>query len=152
MGFLRALWKVITYLPPVWVLVLQSVLIWQIEPAFGHSKAIVQCKGNIKYSKAVKVKPDAIVVGTGLYAEHYDTNDDGEFDVVTLSHTELGVNNHRSNPVFWIVDLDFDGTPDAIYIDKQGLGKCEDIVLYEDLNLAAGVEEDRNSIDKGRKL
>ena len=152
MGYAMVLWRAVTYLPPVWVLVLQSMLFWSVQPAFGHSDAIVQCKGNIKYSKAEKIGLDAIIEGTGLYAEHYDTNGDGKWDVIALSHTDLGTKGHRTNPVFWLVDSDYDGIPDALYIDKQGLGNCKDIVLYEDLNAPTMNIQTLDEIDRGRTL
>jgi hypothetical protein len=160
----KRLLRLLIAVPPVWILVLNQLLLpspfgtalSQVGLAFGHSDAIVKCKGNIKYSKAVKVGVDEILATNGLYAEHYDTNGDGKFDIITLSHTDLADKRHRVNPVFWIVDKDYDGIPDAIYIDKKGLGKCTDIVLYQDLNKYSGDVDngliEDNSVDHGRRI
>lgn len=151
MGMLRAIWRLVIAVPPVWILVLNSLLFSQVGLAEGHSEAIVQCKGNILYKEAKKVDQDALLSSNGLYAEHYDTNGDGKFDVLTLSYTDLSDKQHNAYPVFWIVDLDFDGEPDAVYIDKKGLGKCSDIVLYEDLN-SQPYSEEKPMLDRGGKL
>jgi hypothetical protein len=99
--------------------------------AEGHSREITQCKGNIVYKKAERIGKPYVVESNGLIAEDYDTNGDKRTDVIALSHPDGA--SHKEHPVFWIVDLDFDGEPDAVYIDKYGLGKCTDIVLYQDL-------------------
>ena len=148
---LKRLWRVLIAVPPLWILVLNQLLFGQVGMAFGHSDAIVKCKGNIKYSTAVKVHEDLLFSSNGLYAEYYDTNGDGKYDVITLSSTNLTNTTHRVNPVFWIVDTDFDGTPDAVYIDKKGLGKCPDIVLYQDLN-AKPLTNETDPIDRGGRL
>ena len=123
------------------------------EGAEGHSKAITECSNNILYKQAAKMAEDSIWPFNNLYVEHYDTNNDGKIDIETLSpvrgdalHIE-----HLPNPTFWIVDKDLDGLPDVIYIDKGGLGKCDDIVLYEDLNLRPSSEE-RPPVESGKSL
>ena len=113
----------------------------------GHSKAITQCKGNIIYKQATPVGKPYVLESNGLVAEEYDTNGDKKADVIALSHQD-GATGHKENPVFWAVDLDFDGIPDAIYVDKKGLGKCTDIVLYEDLTTPSGI----TSIDPKKPL
>lgn len=147
-GFLFV-WGVVTYLPPIWVMVLNSVLIFTVSPAYGHSKAIVQCKKNILYKQATKAKPDEVVSSVGLLAEYYDTNKDGQYDVIALSHTSEDGKTHRENPLFWIVDTNYDGQPDAVYIDPVGKGLCNDITLYQDLHM---LHEDSEVMDHGRKL
>ena len=156
---LRRLWRVLIAVPPVWILVLNQLLFVQVGLAESqsphlrlvHQDAIVNCKGNILYKEAVKIGPDQILITSGMYAEHYDTNGDGKFDVVALS-TAIGANgDHRVNPVFWMVDLDFDGKPDAVYVDKNGLGKCSDIVLYEEL-FEGELSDEVPSRDRGRGM
>jgi len=144
---LRAVWRLLIAVPPLWILVLNQLLFAQVGLAEGHSKAIVDCKENILYKQAVHIGVDLIFESTGLYVEHYDTNGDGKFDVLVLSHM-LTATAHAKNPVFWIVDTDYDGEPDAVYIDKKGLGVCTDIVLYQDLHAIHG--EYREPIDSGR--
>lgn len=151
-GLWQAFVRLALYAPPLWAGVILQLLVFQVGIVAAHSDAIVKCEQNIKYSQAVKVGEDLIVDSTGLYAEHYDTNGDGKFDIVALSQTDLADKGHRRNPVFWIVDLDLDGAPDAIYIDKVGKGRCEDIVLYEDLNAPTSNFDLPQDIDKGRKL
>ena len=101
----------------------------------AHSQAITACSKNIKITSAKKVAPDRYAESTGLLAEFYDTNWDGRADIVTLSHTDLnlGIHWHHANPVFWVVDRNYDGKPDQVYVDRRGQGRCEDIVLYEDM-------------------
>lgn len=61
----------------------------------------------------------------GLEAQPYDTNRDGKVDMVTLSHP-------GDKPLFYIVDADHNGSPDAIYIDQNG--DCN-LRLYQDLTV-----------------
>lgn len=97
----------------------------------AHSKEITQCRENIVYQKADLVA-GPILLDSGLVVEAYDTNGDKKPDVVVFSHFK-GDGTHSEHPIFWMVDIDFDGVEDAVYIDKRGLGVCTDIVLYEDL-------------------
>lgn len=115
--------------------------------AEGHNKAIIQCRQNIVYDRAIKIGDD--VISKDFYLEHYDTNNDGKFDIQTLSYRDLAV--HNANPVFWMVDLDYDGEADVVYIDKKGLGICTDIVLYEDLNNLPYTEE-KPMLNRGGRL
>ena len=147
----RAIWRILITVPPLWVLVFNQMLLVQVGLAEGHSRAITECRENIKYEQAVKSAEDNVWVFNGLYVEHYDTNGDGKTDIETLSQTDRSSEHHRENPVFWIVDTDLDGSPDAIYIDKKGLGVCTDIVLYEDLNVRPYSEE-KPPVERGGKL
>lgn len=109
--------------------------------AHAHSKEITGCANNKKYSKASEIG-ERTVLPNGMLVEHYDTNGDGKPDVDVLSSIDSTVLDrtkeelkviHNEHPVFWIVDSDFDGQWDVAYIDRVGAGKCEDIVMYEDL-------------------
>lgn len=123
------------------------------DHASAHSKAITDCKGNIVYKQAKLMKPAYVVESNGLIAEEYDTNNDKQTDVIALSHPQG--TGHNQNPIFWIVDLDFDGDAEAIYVDKNGLGKCTDIVLYEDLTTPLGIPLNPRkplNADRGGKL
>lgn len=119
----------------------------------AHSREITECKGNIVYKQAKQMGPAYVVESNGLIAEEYDTNNDNRTDVIALSHPHGA--SHSPHPVFWIVDLDHDGDADAVYIDKKGLGKCTDIVLYQDLTKPLGItinpRKPLNS-DRGGKL
>lgn len=107
-------------------------------PAAGHSREITSCKGNIPYKEAKQIGSPYVLDSNGLIAEDYDTNGDGKPDVTAYSHPDG--TKHKPHPVFWAVDLNYDGLYDFIYIDKKGLGKCTDIVLYEDLNKPTGLD------------
>lgn len=123
--------------------------------AQAHSTEIVKCGNNIKYSKAVFVEDWSLP--NGLLAEAYDTNGDGKTDVVALSAikktqpTQSGVRvEHNIHPIFWLVDLDLDGEPDKVFVDKKGEGLCSDIVLYKDLTEPQGIgPETQDLIPKG---
>lgn len=109
-------------------------------PVFGHAYEIVACRGNLVINKAQLISEEALA--NGLYAERYDTNNDGKFDIVTLSTIlsahregdEAVVLTHAEHPTFYMVDLDYDDFPDVLYVDKGKGGRCEDIVLYRDFN------------------
>ena len=135
------------------VCLLSCLSLFSVSIAEGHSREITQCKGNIVYKKAIPVKPPYIVESSGLVAEEYDTDGDGRTDVVALSHQDGA--SHKEHPVFWMVDFDKDGDADAVYVDKRGLGKCTDIVLYQDLTKPLGVPANPNRYldhSKGGKL
>ena len=132
-------------------LLLSAWILMPVSESYAHSDAILNCNQNIKYSEAVKVPPDVLLTDRGIYVEHYDTNGDGKFDVAVFSHSNTDGRTHRENPIFWMVDLDFDTVPDAVYIDKKGLGICTDIVLFEDLNAMAPTDE-TDPLDRGREM
>jgi hypothetical protein len=91
----------------------------------------------------------------GLVLEGYDTNKDGKADITTLSHNEGAWGSHRAFPLFYLLDLDFDGEPDAVYIDREGFGFCTDIMLYEDLNMPhdTGLNfSEQTQTEKGRAI
>jgi hypothetical protein len=90
----------------------------------------------------------------GLVMEAYDTDKDGKADVLTLSHDEIG-SDHRPFPLFYMIDLDQDEQPDAVYVDREGNGFCSDIVLYEDLTMPhdGGLEfKEDTQTKKGRAI
>jgi hypothetical protein len=97
----------------------------------------------------------SIDLENGLVVESYDTDKDGKADLVTLSHDVIGSNDHRPFPLFYLLDLDKDEQPDAIYVDREGNGFCSDIVLYEDLSMPhdAGLEfKEDTQTKKGRAI
>lgn len=110
-------------------------------PAFGHSYEIVACRGNLVIHKAQLISEEPME--NGLYAERYDTNGDGTFDIIALSTInavhregeEVVVLSHAEHPTFYMVDLDYDDSPDVLYVDKGKGGRCEDIVLYRDFRI-----------------
>lgn len=121
-----------------------SLLLLATSWAYGHPGQITVCNPDLK-GKKVRYIGDGMLQN-GMYAEAYDTNGDKKPDVITWSHvhaTERVKSKKKDNvkvihdpfPVFYLVDLDFDGRIDKVYIDKTGEGNCKDIVLYEDLTL-----------------
>ena len=100
-----------------------------------HDTQILKC-GNI--TKAAKV--NETTSPNGLLAERYDSNGDGKFDIVALSSITgsnpagVGEVPHVPLPTFYIMDVDYDGQPDVVYVDKNGDGNCASIVLYQELN------------------
>lgn len=114
--------------------------------AHAHDAAITGCNANLRIEHVAKVKE--WVLPNGLLAEAYDRNGDGVHDIVALSvikGTEVVDGEtrvlHDEHPMFYLVDLDMQRdaegklAPERVYIDKVGAGKCEDIVLYEDLTI-----------------
>lgn len=113
--------------------------------ALAHDEAILYCNRNLTVAHVKKVF-EQIDASNGLLSEGYDRNDDGKADIIAQSSiigatNEEGFTPHRANPVFWFVDIDFDGKGDKVYIDTHGEGRCEDIVLYVDLTLPRGDRE-----------
>ena len=126
-----------------------------IQPGIAHSRAITECSDNIIYTEAVFVR-DWLDEGKVVYwAEAYDTNGDGVKNVVTLSHiTSLVMDptnshvigyKHNPNPLYWLVDLNYDNVPDKAYIDINGNGDCHDIKLYKNLRSPGAMAPDFNS-------
>ena len=104
----------------------------------AHDFAILYCSNNIKIEHVTKL--DEETLQNGLLDEHYDRNGDRIADIHALSSItgamdlESGLVPHREHPIFWQVDLDFNGLIDIIYVDIHGEGRCDDIKPYLDLN------------------
>lgn len=131
----RSIWTLFALLPVLTVGLLTCI--GQPQPAMAHPHAILKCGKNIKYAYAALINEG--VDENGLYRERYDTNRDGKSDVAALSHVRYASKDgdvvqyvHATDPIFYLVDLDFDGSVDRVYIDKGPGGNCDDIVLYED--------------------
>ena len=105
-----------------------------------HNEAILQCDENIKVEKAVLLKTEAQANGTVF--EYYDRNGDENTDIIAISHI-LNAGEHYSYPFMWIVDLDYDNTPDAVYIDMGEKNECKSIKLYKDLRQPHQEEKDQ---------
>lgn len=121
---------------PTVMSLLAMLIVW--GKAFGHDTEILQCSKNLKVEKVEKIAEN--INPNGTLSEAYDRNGDGKIDIEAISHMsatklETGaiVFEHAEHPFLYVVDLDFDGQPDAVYVDKSGVGKCDDIVLYKDL-------------------
>ena len=109
-----------------------------ITPSYAHDNAILECSNNIVYKSVTKL--NEFRMENGLVDEHFDSNNDNIVDIHVLSSIkgatdEEGLTPHDPNPVFWIVDLDFDGFEDKVYVDLHGEGQCGDIRLYRDLSI-----------------
>lgn len=108
-------------------------------PVYAHDSEILQCSGNLPIKSVTFLYEE--VNQNGTLSEYYDRNNDGKRDIEAVSHMdsvtldsgEVKV-THRPHPFLYIVDLDFDEDPDVVLVDKSGIGKCEDIVLYLDLH------------------
>jgi hypothetical protein len=119
------------------ILLAGAALAWAI-PALAHDTEILQCDRNLKVESVKKL--DERINPNGTVSEAYDRNGDGNIDIEAVSHIIASrqdggavVYDHVPHPFLYIVDLDYDGVPDAVYVDKSGEGRCDDIVLYLDL-------------------
>lgn len=116
----------------------------------AHDTEILKCDKNLKVEQVKKLGEN--INPNGTISEAYDRNGDEFVDIEAISHVNITrqetgaiVIDHAEHPFLYVVDLDFDGNPDMVYVDKSGLGKCEDIVLYKDLTVPHN--EDRNDGD-----
>lgn len=148
---IQALIRVLIAPPPLLTGVLLNLLVLGVTPAFGHLMTL-DCPA-LEQKKVAKMD-NGQLLSNGMYAEAYDSDGDGVVDIVTLSH--MVGDKHDTHPVFYMVDLDKDGQPDQVFIDKVGKGKCSDIVLYEDLTIPhdKGVmtKWSEDAIDQGREI
>lgn len=136
-GFLERWWSV----PAVLLFGLLTYCHTAPAVVFGHAYEIVACRGNLVINKAQLISEEPLE--NGLYAERYDTNGDGKVDIIALSTIiatrkdgeDVVILTHAEHPTFYMVDLDYDDTPDVLYVDKGPGGRCEDIVLYRDFNI-----------------
>ncbi len=129
--------------------------------SYAHVAHLTGCKVIGDTSKLKSLKPMREPVyhpGTGLLFELYDRDGDGTADLGVMSHvrdvkaTKKGVMlKHDTTPLFYFVG---EG-PDLVFIDKFGNGKCEDIVLYEDLRMPhdRGLDlREQTQTQRGRSL
>ena len=131
-----------------------------VKVAMAHSEAITECRNNIIYTEAVKLFED---FDGSFVTEGYDTNSDGQMDVMALSNVtgrmqqgENVIYQHDPNPLFWMVDrqefdttgdglpdtVEHDGNPDTVFVDIGGEGNCDDIKFYKDLRIPRGPDFD----------
>ena len=105
-----------------------------------HSDAITRCSKNLVVKEAILLKTEAQANGTVF--EFYDRNKDEQVDIIAISHS-LNANEHMSYPFMWIVDLDYDTVPDAVYVDVGEKNECGNIRLYKDLRQPHPDESDQ---------
>jgi hypothetical protein len=134
------------------ILVAGAVLAWSI-PVLAHDTEILQCDRNLKVESVKKL--DERINPNGTVSEAYDRNGDGRIDIEAVSYIIASrqdggavVYDHAPHPFLYIVDLDYDGVPDAVYVDKSGVGRCEDIVLY--LDLTKPHQDNRDERESGK--
>jgi hypothetical protein len=134
-------------------LVIAGVLLAAL-PAQAHPDVILVCEKNLKVSHVSQVG-ETMQYENGLIGERYDRNGDGKIDIEALSIPHAGEDKaniaakveHRRFPLFYVVDVDLDGNPDAVYIDRTPDGvrdpkqHCANVVLYEDLSKGRGKED-----------
>jgi hypothetical protein len=117
---------------------------------WAHSDMITKCR--VPEGTVTKLG-ERVISSNGLLAEAYDINGDHTVDIVTFSpvtgSNPDGTVEHTYYPIFYEVDLNGDKVPDVIYVDKQGIGHCEDIVVYQDLREPGSRQPDRK---RGGKL
>lgn len=118
-----------------------AVMVLSVLFATGHDTEIVQCERNLRVSAVDKL--EEVINENGTVSELYDRNQDGEADIEAVSYLVAIEEHdgdvtylHRPHPFLYIVDLDFDGNSDIVYVDKFGEGRCDDIVPYQDLHLS----------------
>lgn len=104
--------------------------------AMAHPTDLLLC-GHLLRAQEIS----ASLRSNGMYSERYDTNGDGVVDLETLStvlqtHKDGSV-EHSRHPTFYVLDLDYNLSPDIVLADKGDGGKCDDIVTYQDLNAPA---------------
>lgn len=123
-----------------------SVLLLMPLVAWSHDLEIKKC---MKVETVQKVKE--VLNENGTLSEAYDRNGDGKVDIEVISHllaakiSDTIEYEHAEHPLLYVVDLDYDGVPDVVYVDKTGTGTCEDIVLYEDLTTSNGRDSQRGN-------
>lgn len=120
-----------------------------------HNTEIVGCSKNIhiKEAKLVGARVQADDTGYEWYVESYDTNKDGKADIIALSNIlEMSGDHivHGEHPLYYIVDFNGDGEPDALYIDKSGTGNCDSIELLNDLREQRPTTPDKDKPERGR--
>lgn len=103
--------------------------------AEAHDEMILKCSKNVPVDAIHKLKEE--VLENGLIAEFYDRVDwkgefDGSHDLIAYSSPSSA--GHMPYPIYYEVDLDFDGNPDKKYQDVRGIGQCKDIIETDDYN------------------
>jgi hypothetical protein len=66
----------------------------------------------------------------GTVSEAYDSNEDGKIDIEAISSLDGVGSQHTALPFLYIMDMDYDGTPDAAWVDVLGTGECAGWVFY----------------------
>lgn len=113
--------------------------------AEAHPHKIFECRNNIIYEKAALLRED-VHPYLPLWVEFYDTNDDAVPDVIAQSAI-INISGPQDNPQYshhpipgsYIVDRDYDGYGDEVYIDRRGDARRNskfycDIYLYKKLD------------------
>jgi hypothetical protein len=121
-------------------------------PAKAHDAAILRCSNNLVVKHVTKLSET--INSNGTVSEWYDRNGDGKPDIEAISSIlkQIVISvRHQEHPIFWVVDIDFDGLPDKVFTDIHGEGRCDDIVLYRDLLRGAEMEEYHGSPPSERR-
>ncbi len=100
-------------------------LLWAVAVR-AHDDIVKRCFESM--GPVVKLKE--LVNENGTVSEVYDRNGDGKIDIEVVSHhSENG--GHREVPLLYIVDQNYDGEPDMVFIAPNGVGLCSDLKLYD---------------------
>ena len=106
------------------------------SPATPHSLSDLRRPVAVTRFAASCLAPDGlgnllgVTVMGNVVVRSWDRNLDGQRDAETYSELIGGPNRERPFPFKFIFDTDFDGVPDAKYLDIAGDGRCEDIKRY----------------------
>jgi hypothetical protein len=95
---------------------------------FAHDKLITGCSKNIPIKSVTYLFE--LKLSNGMIAEFYDRNNDHKSDIIAYSLPAK--KGHRQYPIYYEVDLDFDGLYDKLYTDKAGTGDCNAIIEIDD--------------------
>jgi len=137
-----------------WVIV---VVLWAalgVGHASAHSEGMECFLASKDGQKFAVKKLSEEVLENGLVAESYDLTRDDKLDLMTFSHQDGTKDGHKRYPVFYMIDLDQDGNPDVIFVDRKGDGQCSSIEVYEDLRVPhdAGANFQHDAMKEGRDI
>jgi len=91
---------------------------------------------------------NAFMGSNSFWVVQWDRNQDGFRDYEADYQTFQGF--MEANPLFYILDNNFNTSPDVIYIDLVGNANCEDVEVYADLSGNGYVLPDYDRRERGR--
>ena len=103
------------------LLVVKKCYGWTLPPSLVMEKAGTNC--------LVKEKGSFInlqSVSDGDIEISYDRNGDELSDLIEV-YERVGLHTYRPFPYKVLLDIDYDGTYDVVWMDGQGDGRCQDL-------------------------